>query len=67
MYDFACGAVASIEARMRNMKDDGHSVPQTVWAWSAAVKWLVDKFHMKTHTGKFNIRSFPAPTLNNTS
>jgi hypothetical protein len=51
LYDFACGAVASIDARMRDMKKKGEEVPAAVWSWASSVRWLIDKFHMKTHKG----------------
>ena len=46
MYDYACGALQTVRARMRRMKKDGHEVPESFWSWTRSCKLLVDKFHM---------------------
>jgi hypothetical protein len=51
MYDYACGALLSVRARMRRMKQDGHTVPESVWSWARSCKFRVDKFNMKNHVG----------------
>lgn len=51
LYDFACGALASLRARMKYMKDNNLTLPEAVTSWALHSKFLVDKFHFKTHVG----------------
>jgi hypothetical protein len=51
VYDFACGAFASLKARLRRLKELKKEVPIAVTSWLSSCKWLVDKFHFKTHVG----------------
>ena len=51
VYDFACGALASLKARLRRMEELDKEVPNSVKSWAQKCKWLVDKFHYKSHVG----------------
>lgn len=51
LYDFACGALSSLRARMKYMAKHGIEVPQCVKAWAGSSKFIIDKFHFKTHKG----------------
>jgi hypothetical protein len=51
IYDFACGALSSLRARMKYMNDNNIAIPDSVKSWAMHSKFLVDKFHFKTHVG----------------
>jgi hypothetical protein len=52
VYDFACGALASIRARLRAISQDPEAkIPEAVACWALHSKWVVDKFHFKSHVG----------------
>lgn len=48
-YDHACGARASHKARLR---DAAGALPPSIAMWVRVVRWLVDRFHYKTHKGR---------------
>jgi hypothetical protein len=52
VYDFACGALASLIARSKAVYEDPEAeLPPAVACWALESKWIVDKFHFKTHVG----------------
>jgi hypothetical protein len=52
VYDFACGALASIRARLRAIfQEPTGEIPDVVASWALHSKWVVDKFHFKSHVG----------------
>jgi hypothetical protein len=54
VYDFACGALASIRARLRAIsRETNGKLPDSVACWALHSKWVVDKFHFKNHVGVF--------------
>jgi hypothetical protein len=61
VYDFACGAFASLKARLRRLTEMKKEVPVAARSWLSSCKWLVDKFHFKSHVGAASeITKFPA-------
>lgn len=51
VYDYACGAFASVRARIRQLVSRNMDIPDAVQSWATCSKWLVDKFHMRGHIG----------------
>jgi hypothetical protein len=53
VYDFACGALASLKARLRRLVTQGKDIPRSVLSWAGNCKLVVDKFHFGGHVGVF--------------
>jgi hypothetical protein len=51
IYDYACGALASLRARLSYMMDKNIPVPDSVACWAKSCKFIVDKFHFGSHKG----------------
>lgn len=62
MYDYACGVLASLRTRARHLSSLDRSIPTAVKSWAICGKWIVDKFHFKTHVGMFPDLSLACPT-----
>jgi hypothetical protein len=52
VYDYACGLVASLNARARRLQEQGITdFPNALNTWATCSKFVVDKFHMRGHIG----------------
>ena len=59
MYDFACGALTSLRARMRHIDEHNIDIPPSVKSWALNSKFLVDKFQFCTHAVSYTHLTLP--------
>jgi hypothetical protein len=55
IYDYACGALQSLRARIKFMEEENIELPNAVACWANSCKFLVDKFHFSTHKGAIHL------------
>jgi hypothetical protein len=63
IYDYACGALASLRARLSYMEDKNIELPNSVACWAKSCKFIVDKFHFASHKGTIHLTLHTSMTM----